>query len=160
MAAVASLVLSACGFHLRGSAEPKAWPESLRRLQIKVTGGSADTLLRQLRSRLRDTYHVDLVENGSAPVLFVTSVKQERRVLSTGATAKASEYLLQLRVGFKVTDEQNQVLLNPQTVILQRDYRFDSTNVLATEIEERHLLEQMQTDAARRILNRVMAVTR
>ncbi len=153
------LVVAGCGFHLRGAGQTDAWPAELQKLQLRF-GGSVDRDFRALlRNRLVDGYGVEIV-NEDAPKLVISGVIRGRRVLSLGATGKVSEYLLRFRASFAVLNRDGELLVEKQTVRLQREFSFDSTNILAIEVEEARLSEQMQSDAVRRILRRVIALTK
>jgi len=157
LAAYSLLLLSGCGFQLRGSGQATAWPAQLQQLQLSFDN-SVDSDFKQIvRYMLMDRYDVKIVAR-DAPELVISAVQRNRRVLSLSATGKASEYLLRFRVGFVVNGLDGKALIEPQTVRLQRDFTFDNTSILAKEVEEERLSEQMQNDAVRRILHRVMVL--
>lgn len=152
------LIVSACGFKLRGTGAG-AWPQHLQSLQLRFDNGVGSDFKQSMRNTLMDRYGVKLIEH-DAPELVISGVQTDRRVLSLSATGKASEYLLRFRVSFAVNSRDGKPLIEQQTVKLQRDFSFDNTNVLAKEIEEARLSEQMQIDAVRRILSRVIVLSK
>jgi LPS-assembly lipoprotein len=153
------LLLAGCGFQLRGTGQAVTWPEQLQQLQLRFDGSVDSDFRASLRNSLIDRYGVEIVKEGVAQ-LVISGVARDRRVLSLSATGKVSEYLLRFQVSFAVVNATGDPLIKRQTVRLQRDFSFDNTNILAKEVEERRLSEQMQNDAVRRILRRMTALTR
>jgi len=153
------LVVSGCGFHLRGAGPNDVWPAQLQKMQLRFDDSVDRDFRILLRNRLIDGYEVQIVEK-DAPELVVSGVRLERRVLSLGATGKVSEYLLRFHANFELFNNDGKTVIEKQTVRLQRAFTFDNTNILASELEEARLSEQMQKDAVRRILRRVIALTK
>ncbi|MFV1997091.1 MAG: LPS assembly lipoprotein LptE [Acidiferrobacterales bacterium] len=128
-------------------------------MQLRFDDSADGDFRASLRNRLTDSYEVQIVKK-AAPELVVSGVRIERRVLSLSATGKASEFLLRFQVSFALLYSDGSTMIEKQTVRLQRDFRFDNTNILASKLEETRLSEQMQNDAVRRILRRVQALTK
>lgn len=135
------------------------WPTQLQKMQLRFDDSADGDFRASLRNRLTDSYEVQIVKK-AAPELVVSGVRIERRVLSLSATGKASEFLLRFQVSFALLYSDGSTMIEKQTVRLQRDFRFDNTNILASKLEETRLSEQMQNDAVRRILRRVQALTK
>jgi LPS-assembly lipoprotein len=155
-AALMALTLSACGFHLRGAGDWVPWPSALNPVRIVDAHGTGD-LREELEQRLRSRSSVQIVDTGSAPVLRLLSEKFERRTLAVTLTGKASEFLLRLRVAMQVEDASGKVVLPTIVVVVQRNFPYDSTQVLAMEDEQQRLRQNMVRDAARELLARVAA---
>lgn len=155
---VFSLLIAGCGFQLRGTGQDGAWPAQLQKMQLRFDDSVDRDFRMSLRNRLVDGYEVQIVKK-AAPELMVSGVRLERRILSLSATGKVSEYLLRYQASFVIRDSDGKTMREKQTVRLQRDFRFDNTNILASKLEEARLSEQMQNDAVRRILRRVIAST-
>lgn len=143
---------------MRGTGQNDVWPAQLQKLQLQFDGPADRDFQELLRSRLVDRYGVELVDQG-APELIVSGVSRDRRVLSLSATGKVSEYLLRFQVSFALYHYDGKVIFEKRTIKLQRAFTFDSTIILAKQLEETHLLEQMQNDAVRRILHSVNTIT-
>ena len=141
-----------CGFHLRGNVE---LPQGLQTLALD--GTASEVLMSQLRRSLYNNGAV-LVPRSEAPVVLQLGRDQfERRVITLSTSGKAREYALTLRVGFTLQDTEGKALIAQQVIELERDYRFDETNVLGSGGEEAQLKREMLRDAASRILQRLQA---
>lgn len=159
LATCSLLLLTGCGFHLRGTGQAVVWPPQLQKLQLRFDSSVDRDFSALLRNRLVDGYGVEIV-NEDAPELVISGVIHGRRILSLGATGKVSEYLLHFQASFAMSSRDGESLIEKRTIRLQRDLSFDGTNILAKEVEAAHLSEQMQKDVVKRILRRVIALTK
>jgi LPS-assembly lipoprotein len=146
--------LAACGFQLRGSAPGQQWPSALSTLHLDLEGVDGSAFERTLRNELTDHYRVVIAESG-APTLSVYDVSKSMKVLSLSSTGKASEYLLNYRVNFRVQDLAGKELLASQHISVRRDLSVGSENILAKEAERQRIFDEMEEAAAIRLLRRV-----
>jgi len=149
------IALVGCGFHLRGAV---VIPESLKTIYIQgidLTQGLGE----ELKNALSDN-GVNVVKSyqKDSAILTILENKYERRVLSVGSDAKASEYSLYGLVQFKVTDGEGGILSEPQDVEAMRDYQFDQTQVLGKSDEESSLREDLNRQLVQSILRRLSAI--
>lgn len=148
------LLLTACGFHLRGSVQ---LPPELSEMAV-LDAAPATDIAPELRSGLKGT-GVQV----NALALMVLQIKAEqygKRVLSVDTSGRAQEYGLSYTVrfllkGIGADGEQAAVWLAEESVSLSRDLRFDATAVLGTENEEVQLKAEMRQDAVLQILRRL-----
>ena len=152
--------LISCGFHLRGTGKAEL-QAALSILQVRVEGNLLENhpLLAAMKYALRTQANVRIEETGDAPRLLLYGERSDSRVLSVTSTGKAEEYLLTYEVSFRLTDAKEQPLSEPQTVRVQRDYRYDPLNVLAKEREEQELRRELQRDAVQQILRRLSRIS-
>ena len=143
------LLLSACGFQLRGTADLPF--DTL--YMPGATGGIALDLKRNIQSGTRTTV-VDDPKKAQA-VLDFTQETREKVVLSLAATGRVREYQLRYRVGFRVHDGKGGEFLPVSTVQLTRDVSFNDSEVLAKETEELLLYRDMQFDMVQQVMQRI-----
>jgi LPS-assembly lipoprotein len=150
------LLLSGCGFHLRGMGAVELAPE-LRVLRVQVQGARSanDPLLESVRNALREQAGVTVQDGGDVALLELSGEHYETRVASVSTTVKAAEYLVLYDVTFQVTSADGKSRGGPETIRLQRDYSFDPLNVLAKEREEQELHQALRRDAVQQILRRL-----
>ncbi|WP_303907704.1 LPS-assembly lipoprotein LptE [Thiohalomonas denitrificans] len=150
-----SLVLSACGFQLRGAV---VLPEAMEVTTIQGGGG-------ELRNELRDA----LVSAGakvvpdaipSASSLIILGEDSERRVLSVDSGGKVREYELFYQIRYSLRAPDGMVLVPEQSVRMTRDYEYDPDNVLSSEQEESAVRDEMRQLAIRQMLRRIQATLR
>lgn len=156
---VLTLSLGACGFHLRGTAS-SALPETLSHLRVTMADSRAKypAVLVEVRNALQGIAGVTLADyQEQAPLLTLFGEFFETQVVAVDRGGRATAYLLNYKVSFKLADAQGKEWVPAQTVKLQREYTFDRLNVLAKEREEDFLKLEMQRDAAQQILRRLAA---
>lgn len=151
-----SAVLAGCGFQLRGLGTYQM-PASLSTMRVTVAGSQAanDPLRLAMEDALRVQAGVSIVQTADAPTLVITHENVDSQTLSVDASGKVAEYLLRYEIGFAVADAAGGELAAPQTLRLQRDYRFNPLNVLAKEQEEANLKRELRRDALSQIVRRL-----
>ncbi len=154
------MLLSACGFHLRGL-DQAVLPAELAELRLLGPHGAPlarDELYVAMREALATQGGARLSESAGAPALILYTERVATQVLSVGTSGKVNEYLLRYELDFRLTDSAGRERLALQTVRLQRGYTFDPLNVLAKEREERDLLSALRREAAAQVVRRLSKV--
>jgi LPS-assembly lipoprotein len=140
------LLLTSCGFHLRGSVK---LPPEMSELAIHDAEPATD-----IAPDLRDTLlsqGVKIVD--TAPVIIhLRNESYSKRVLSVDKSGNAQEYELGYTIRVKVQGADGVVWMPEEVISLQRDLRFDNSAVLGTSDEETQLQEDMRRDAISQIL--------
>jgi LPS-assembly lipoprotein len=152
---LATLALSACGFHLRG-------PESTRLPFHTIYIGLADNspLGSELKRYIRaggDTKIVDDPKEAEAN-LEVLSETRDKSILTLNSVGQVSEYTIYYRFRFRVKDLKGQELLAPTEITLKRDMSYSNSLVLSKDQEEQMLYREMQSDLVQQILRRLNAL--
>ena len=156
---LATLTLSACGFHLRGADKIEFAPMlSVLRVTVADDPQLNNLLVTAMKQALRTQTTIQVQDSGDAPQLVLYGEHSGSQVLSVEKTGKVDEYLLTYEVSFRLADVRGNILAEPQTVRLQRDHVFDRLNVLAKEKEEQDLRRNMREDAVRQILRRLSRI--
>lgn len=149
---LAALLLSGCGFHLRGAADlpfkslyVQAPPTSLFGTQLKrVIGSSSKT---------------DVVAEPKAAeaILQLLDERREKEILSLSGAGRVREFQLRYRVRYRVVDQKQRELVPTSEIVLRRDFSFNDEEALSKESEEALLFRDMQTDAVQQLLRRLQA---
>lgn len=147
-----SLLLVACGFHLRGDLD---LPPELARVQVV---GSDRELVESVSAALARVGTI-LLDSDSAPSarLAVRAAPLERAVLTTDANGRATAYTFSYTVFYTVTVSGGggESARPTQSVSLQRSYDYAPTQQLQSEQEELFLASEMRREAAARIVRRL-----
>ncbi len=146
--------LAGCGFHLRGTQG-----ESLFLQQVNVVGAASE--LRLEVERLFAISGVEAVAGFDAGSyrLDLSEERLSRRGVSTGSSVSVAEYELQLQVliGF---ESRQDVLIEDESLSIERIYRVDTESLVSSGEEERLLLREMRASLAAQILRRIDAVAK
>ncbi len=152
------LLISGCGFQLRGKAGAEL-PASLAVLRVSLIDNDSVNapLLVDVRNALRNQAGVKLADSSDtkSPQLILFGERSTSRVLSVSTSGKVSAYLLDYQVSFKVIAANGKQIGKVQTIRQQRDYTFNPLNVLAKEREERFLARELRRGAVQQLLRRL-----
>jgi LPS-assembly lipoprotein len=150
-----ALLLAACGFQLRGTAQ---LPFDTLYMPPATTPGIALDLKRNIQSGT-NTKVIDDPQKAEAVLEFLLEFR-EKHILSLAATGRVREYQLRYRVTFRVHDGKGGEFLPASTVQLTRDISFNDSEVLAKESEEQLLYRDMQFDMVQQIMRRLAGAQR
>ena len=148
------LVLAACGFQLRGTADVP-----FSSIYVPTTAGGIGLELKRNIQAGTNAKVVDDPKRAEAVMEF-TEEARSKDILSLTGTGRVREFQLRYRVGFRVHDGKGRDFLPPSTVLLTRDITFNDSDVLAKETEEGLLYRDMQSDMVQQILRRLSAVNK
>ncbi|MGC2048357.1 MAG: LPS assembly lipoprotein LptE [Gallionella sp.] len=146
---MATLMMSACGFHLRG---PVSIPFEAIYLQ---TANPHTPFISELRRNL-ESGQVKIVNAADEAelVLDIVSETPEKQVLTLGADGRVNEFRLFFRVSLHAHDHEKD-WIPAEEIALRRDYSYDDTKVQAKEAEETLLYQSMRSDMVQQIIRRL-----
>lgn len=145
-----TLLLSACGFHLRGQV---AMPFTT----LYLIAGNPDTpFISDLRNNLVAN-RVQLVNSAEQAEVVLNIIYEnfDKQILSLGGSGRVSEFRLNYRVSLRAYDLQQRDWIPAEEFEIHRDYSFDDTKILAKEAEEALLFQSLRSDMAQRIVRRL-----
>lgn len=151
-------VLSACGYHLRGSQGSN--PINISNLYIRsIAAGDIGT---EVTSQLQ---LADIKLSPSAKdaeyILKLENETFERTVLSVSATTgKVEEYKLTLGINVSVTTADGKLLVNNENINISRDYTFDEDTILGKSTEEDILRQDLTRQIAAGVIRRLNAAVK
>jgi len=149
-----ALLVAACGFRLRGTAEVPFQSLYLP----SATSGIALDLKRNLQAGTNARV-VDDPKSADAVLQFTEETRQ-KEILSLTSAGRVREFQLRYRVGFRVHDGKGADYVPTSVIQLTRDVTFNDTEILAKEQEEQLLFRDMQSDMVQQIMRRLAAAKR
>jgi LPS-assembly lipoprotein len=149
---IAALLLSACGFQLRGTAQ-------LPFKTLYVQASSPSPFALQLKRAIEAGTSTRVTEGpGEAEVvLHILNELQEKQILSLTGGGRVNEFLLRYRVSFRLTDKLNREHIPTSEIVLRQAVTFNDQQVLSKEHEEAGLYRNMRSDAVQQLLRRLQA---
>jgi len=148
----ATLLLAACGFHLRGHGA--AVTLAFQSVYLKTP--QETPFVASLRAALRSNkVEVSDSADKATITLEIISESTNKQILSLSSAGKVIEYQLSFRVSLSAYDEQLNVWLPEEQILLMRTLAYDDAHVLAKEQEEALLYKDMQSDAVQQALRRL-----
>ena len=154
MVFIALLMLTACGYHLRGAIE---LPEALKKMYVK--GASPE-----LSAAIERTFRVTAGELVSSReqagmILNVLDEYYQRRTISLSSTGFSNEYELIYRLTFDLVDREGSVLVSNQNIeVMQSYYNAQSSEtLLSKDNEEIVIRRELYEEAVRSVIQRARA---
>lgn len=149
-----SLMLTACGFKLRGQIS------SLPFETLYIAAPPGHTIGSDLRRAVgasTTTRIVDKMEEAEA-ILQVMNASNERRILSLSGGGRVREFELVFRITTRLVDNKGIEIAPQSEIALTRILPFLDAQILAKEAEEQMLYRDMQADAVQQIIWRLSTI--
>jgi LPS-assembly lipoprotein len=145
-------LLTSCGFHLRGEAHYTFDT-------LFLNSPAAQPLTTDLKRSLEGIGTAQLVASPETAqvILDITSVENNKLILSLSGGGKVREFLLTKRILFRVHDAAGNDWLPTSEVLVRRSYTYNDTEALAKEAQEQRLWREMQDDAVQQIVRRLQS---
>jgi len=140
-----SLLLSSCGFQLRGSLPLEKYPA------VYLQGDKHSELLQQLGMQL-ERNQVKLLDSSdaTAAIFVLDSDSLQRRTLSLFPNGQVAEYELIYKVNYQLVLPGQEP--RPYQIELYRDYQDDPSRALAKSKELDLMLTELRSQAVARII--------
>jgi LPS-assembly lipoprotein len=155
--AVVSLLLGACGFHLRGS-------ESLpAEMSVSYIHGTSEfgSLYDDFRTALESRGIRVTQDRGEATaVLNILESNTDKNVLTVDLAGKVLEYRISQNIQFEVAAADGQPLVDQQSVTANRSFKFNRNDVLGKERESELIRKELQLDVVNLAMLRIVAAAR
>ena len=149
-----SVVLTACGFHLKGVA-----PLPFNTIYTNITDNSAfgANLRRALLASSPQSRFVERPQEAEA-VLQQVSLSRYQREISINAKGQVEEYELQLTFVFELLDAKGRYVLPPTTLTVMREVPYDAEAVQAKDSEIEMIFRDMEQSLINRIVRRLSSL--
>lgn len=147
-----TLLLSACGFHLRGH---NTFSLPFQTLYVKSGNEHAPFIMELKRGIESNNVQITGSPEQAQLTLDIVYETTDKQILSLSGGGRVREYRLQYRVSLRLHDQKQQDWLPPEEITLRRDFSYDDAQVLAKEQEEAMLYQDMRNDAVQQILRRL-----
>lgn len=146
------LVLSSCGFHLRGMYQVN---HQLHSVAVEVNTHSEG--LKPFLESLLSSYSIDIVSLSSQADYTVIIEKEnfQRQITNVSASTTPRQYLLIYAVDFSVHDRRGVTVLSSAHVNVIRQFTLNNDRILGSNYEEMLFKKEMEQEAANQILFRL-----
>jgi len=143
------LLLAACGFQLRGSAQV---PFHTLYIPNAKSGIALD-----LKRNIEAGTNAKVIDDPKAAdaILELSGESREKIILSLTGTGRVREFRLRYSVRYRVHDGKGAEYVPPSLVQLTRDVTYNDAEILAKEAEEQLLFRDMQSDMVQQVLRRL-----
>ena len=155
--AAAALALCACGFQLRGEANLSA---ELHRVHVQIAD-QFSPLKRDLEAALaRSGAKVEEKSGDGIAEINLGNVSLAPVVRSVGATAFVNEFSMIYHVELSISGADGKSLLALQTIEHSREFTFDQSQAIGTNVEQDEIKKEMERDMVATLMRKVEAASK
>jgi len=154
LALLVTVLMGGCGWHLQGTAR---LPEVMSVAYIETDDRYTD-FNRMLRQGLEASGAT--LANDRAHATAIVHIRRDesgQRVLSVSARNTPEEYEVFYSVEYSVENQTGE-LISPQSLVLTRDYSYDTAAVLAKQREQAVLREALARELADLVIRRLASL--
>lgn len=142
------LIITSCGFHLRGMTEISFKTISLEGKELSFTKNLKKTLASNKVSIILPTENPELR-------IELLSEESEKRILSLSGQGLVREFEIFYRVRYRIKTIDSETWSQENIIETRRDFTFSDSNVIGKEEEERQLNESMRNEAITNLFNQI-----
>ena len=147
------LMITSCGFHLRGMTEISFKTVSLEGKELSFTKNLKKTLTSNKVAIVLPTENPELrVE--------LLSEESEKRILSLSGQGLVREFEIFYRVRYRVKTVDSETWSQENILETRRDFTYSDSNLIGKEEEERQLNESMRNEAITNLFNQIKLITK
>ncbi len=145
------LMITSCGFHMRGMTETSFKTISLEGKELSFT--------KNLK-KILNSNKVAIVLPSENPELRVELIgeESEKRILSLSGQGLVREYEIFYRVRYRIKTTESETWGQENTLETRRDFTFSDANLIGKEEEERQLNESMRNEAIANLFNQIQLI--
>ena len=145
------LIISSCGFHMRGMTEISFKTISLEGKELSFTKNLKKVL---------NSNKVAIVSSTENPELRVEllSEENEKRILSLSGQGLVREFEIFYRVRYRVKTIDSEIWSQENIIETRKDFTYSDSNLIGKEEEERQLNEAMRNEAITNLFNQIQLI--
>jgi len=145
------LIISSCGFHMRGMTEISFKTISLEGKELSFTKNLKKVL---------NSNKVAIVSSTENPELRVEllSEESEKRILSLSGQGLVREFEIFYRVRYRVKTIDSEIWGQENIIETRKDFTYSDSNLIGKEEEERQLNEAMRNEAITNLFNQIQLI--
>ena len=145
------IVITSCGFHLRGMTEISYKTISLEGKELSLT--------KNLK-KILNTNKVAIVSSTENPELRVEflSEESEKRILSLSGQGLVREFEIFYRVRYRIKASDSEIWSQENIIETRKDFTYSDSNLIGKEEEERQLIEAMRIEAITSLFNQIQVI--
>lgn len=153
-AVVLTLVLSACGFQLRGKAQ---LPPEMSQTNLLIND-QYSMFARRVQVLLEQTGVEFVGADQATAILDIQQNDVLTEVLTIGDNARVREYRISHTVRFRVLSSNGTEIIPMQTLRQAREISFDEQQILAISREQEYVKQDLADSLSRLLLSRIEVI--
>ena len=145
------LIISSCGFHMRGMTEISFKTISLEGKELSFIKDLKKVLNRNKLAIVSSTENPELR-------IELLSEESEKRILSLSGQGLVREFEIFYRVRYRVKTIDSEIWSQENIIESRKDFTYSDSNLIGKEEEERQLNEAMQNEAITNLFNQIQLI--
>lgn len=147
-----SLLLVACGFHLRGNVP---LPKALSPMYI-ATNNPYDPLVELIEDTLTAS-HIELVDSpkNASTILKLIDIQYAENLVSVAASTNTRQYTLLEILRMELTTAKGKIVIPVSTLTASNPLTVDSNQMLNTSVQKQTLQQEMQQAIVQQLMIRL-----
>jgi LPS-assembly lipoprotein len=142
------LMISSCGFHLRGMTEISFKTVSLEGKELSFIENLKKTLIRNNVAIVLPT------DNPELKIEFL-SEESEKRILSLSGQGLVREFEIFYRIRYRIKTLYSETWSQENLLEIRRDFTYSDSNLIGKEEEEKQLNESMRIEAITNLFKQI-----
>lgn len=138
------LVVSGCGFHLRGSL-PLSTDLKILAINSSSPYGPLTLQLKQILKSMGA--QVVATENHPPITIYIDNEGFTQNSVTQSASFSVQQYMMFYTVNYHVVDKAGRTIFGPKTITIKQLYSVNQNQVLSTDAQLQNLQQQMQQTA-------------
>jgi len=151
IALLSLLIITSCGFHMRGMTEISFKTISLEGKELSFT--------KKLK-KILSSNKIVIVTQTENPQLRLEFLGEEgeKRILSFSGQGLVREYEIFYRVRYRIKTSDSETWGQENILEIRRDFTYSDANLIGKEEEERQLNESMRNDAITNLFHQIQLI--
>ena len=151
------LLLSACGFQLRGQGQA---PVVFSFTSLHISDPTDYPIAAEIKRTIHAGKATRVVDEGQGAQATLQVLKQtnEKNILSLSGEGRVREFLLRYLVSYRLIDARGIDLIPATEIVRERVLPYTDEQVVAKEAEAALLVKEMQNEIIRQILRHLATV--
>jgi LPS-assembly lipoprotein len=151
-----SVILSSCGFSLRGS-DVLSSKFQVIQLDMEQPNSEFSRLLRRSLEVADVSIEAVALTNSDSPVLLVSNERIVSHPITVNPRARAAQYEMRLSINIALGNAER-YLISPETLMVERIYFEDIANIAGTQEEVEIITAEMRRELVNQLMRRLEAV--
>ncbi|RRV06251.1 hypothetical protein EGJ27_16400 [Pseudomonas sp. v388] len=147
-----AVMLSACGFQLRGTGTNEL---AIKELDVSARNAYGETVTQLTRTLNNSGVKV---YTGAPYKLVLVSERENQRALTTSGSGRATEYQLTTTLKYEIRGDRDRLLAGDD-VVVEKSYNHDGNNLTGSDQEAAQVRLEMRNDLVQRLIARLQQLT-
>ncbi|GFM67498.1 hypothetical protein K5D34_06990 [Pseudomonas cichorii] len=147
-----AVLLSACGFQLRGTGTNEL---AIKELDLSARNQYGETVTQLNRTLTNSGVKI---YTGAPYKLILTNEAETQRTASYSGSGRSAEYQLTVTLNYEMRGEKDLVLLGDK-VTVEKIYNHDGNNLTASDNEAQQVRNEMRSELVQKMMARLQQLT-